>query len=157
MGTNYDVYCCDCESTSGLGDGGDVRWAQAALIFQLATLTVPLASLPWGDSVRVGRVHLPLDWFAAHAGHKLALRSEYGEIETPDLTVGRCRTCEHWENLDAEGRGVGNCALVQNEDGWNPPKGKRTLAFATGEAPSGTWANLRAMPEFGCVQWKARK
>jgi hypothetical protein len=68
--------------------------------------------------------------------------------------TGLCCRCRHWDRLDAEGLGVGNCLLAQNVNGWSAPEGKRTLAFATGEHPSGKWANLRAMPNFGCVQWE---
>jgi hypothetical protein len=67
---------------------------------------------------------------------------------------GRCFTCKHWDRLDAEGHGVGNCLLAQNENGWSAPEGKRTLAFATPSGPSDRWANLRTQPNFGCVQWQ---
>jgi hypothetical protein len=86
MGTSYDVYCCDCESRPELGDGGDVRRSQAEAIFELAPLLAQFArASARGHDVlmRVCGVQIPLDWFAEHAAHKLALRSEYGDVETP--------------------------------------------------------------------------
>lgn len=77
-----------------------------------------------------------------------------GTEESAPVGQMRCATCKHWDRLDADGLGIGNCLMAQNEDGWNAPHGRQTLAFATGENPSGRWANLRAEPTFGCVQWQ---
>ncbi len=71
--------------------------------------------------------------------------------------MNHCRDCKQWVPLDADGLGIGNCQLAQNVDGWGGPRGKRTLAFATGEDPHGRWANLRTLPTFGCVQWEKKE
>ena len=73
-------------------------------------------------------------------------------------TMGNCRDCKHWDKGAPMG-GWGLCALGHSAFGvarYSEPQYSDSLAYAQGGGDHwGAWLNTK--PDFGCVQWAAKK
>lgn len=87
MSTDWDVFCLDCREGHGFSDANHQDQLMRDLIANapaLAALGRSLALRPV-DLLQVtlcglyGGVHP--EWFAAHEGHRLVPRSEYGDVD----------------------------------------------------------------------------
>ena len=83
--------------------------------------------------------------------------------------IGKCKDCKFWEKPDDEYRGdvpgVGICdAVVEywdagewNSDGYRQLKSKHAGKLAFVQDGSDYMAQLKTMPEFGCVQFESAR
>jgi hypothetical protein len=99
MSTSWDIYCLDCDAVADVSSNHDpIRQNELQPLIEHATAIAALAPLlldangwellTYGSSP----TRAPVEWLASHAGHRLRMRNEYGEIE------GQCRKkvrCEH--------------------------------------------------------------
>lgn len=97
MSTDWDIYCLDCEEGMGLNNWDHhERDVQDACRPEAAAALAALArvGLEMVDGIRPSSsmTSLDLSFYVKHEGHRLAPRSEYGEILG---TCGKDIVCEH--------------------------------------------------------------
>ncbi len=84
MSTDYDAYCLDCDEECGIEDANNC-YNQLVEIVAHAPALAELGKvrgwlhMNW-DGVRLNS----FEWFARHAGHKLCVATEYGELYNAD-------------------------------------------------------------------------
>lgn len=67
--------------------------------------------------------------------------------------MNKCKTCKYWEKHHVYDRGT--CEQPEEDDLSKNPAGLHVSVCVSDD--SGLWVTLRTGPEFGCVNWKAKK
>lgn len=97
MSTEYTLYCRTCESDAGFDGAMGPRYVMAAIwadreaFAAAAPLEGKLCDPRTEDGLRLPRGFFA--WCAAHKGHDVAIRDQYGRDDDTCVRFIRCPTC----------------------------------------------------------------
>lgn len=121
MSNYWDVCCKDCPDDSGLGyhcNGRPERFDEiisAAPALAALYRAAPGTPIAWGEWVWGSENYPPpcTDWFAVHAGHRIAAKSEYGYFRDQCHQRVPCPTCGHHASCPLSADHDGPCSPVK--------------------------------------------